>query len=67
MKIPKWRLEKVEVIRNGVIDTVFSGYELQKDGIQICKFGIDSLKELKEFFTKLELPTQSIVEVEGGK
>lgn len=59
MQIPKWRLEKVEVIRNGVLDREFSGYDLQKDGITICKFGIDSLGELKKFFEQLELPPAS--------
>jgi len=51
--IPKWQLEKVEVIRNGKLDEVYSGYELQKNGFTICKFGLESLKELKEFFTNL--------------
>ena len=53
--IPKWRLEKVEVIRNGKLDEVYSGYELQKNGFTICKFGLESLMELKEFFTNLTL------------
>ena len=50
--LPKWRLEKVEVIRNGIINQEFSGYELQKNGIIVCKFGLDSLKELKELGLK---------------
>ena len=54
-QIPKWRLQKVEVFRDGILDYIFSGYDLQKDGVTICKFGIDSLNELKEFFAKLEL------------
>ena len=53
--IPKWRLEKVEVIRNGELDNEFSGYELQKNGLQICKFGLDSLKEVKELFANLNI------------
>lgn len=54
--IPKWKIEKVEVVRNGIIDNIYSGYELQKDGIVICKFGLDSLTELKQFFKDLILP-----------
>ena len=54
-QIPKWQLEKVEVIRNGKLDNEFSGYDLQKNGIILCKFGLDSLKELKEFFSNLDL------------
>ena len=54
-QIPKWQLQKIEVIRNGVLDREFSGYDLQKDGIIICKFSIDSLGELKKFFEQLDL------------
>ena len=54
-EIQKWSLEKVEVIRNGKLDEEFSGYELQKNGITICKFSLESLMELKEFFTNLTL------------
>lgn len=51
--IPKWRLQKVEVIREGVIDQEFSGYELQKNGMVICKLSLDSLKEVREIFNQL--------------
>ena len=54
--IPKWRLEKVEIIRNGKVDQEYSGYELQKNGLIICKFTINSLQEVKEFFVNLTLP-----------
>jgi len=54
-EIQKWSLEKVEIIRNGKLDEEFSGYELQKNGFAICKFGLESLMELKEFFTNLTL------------
>lgn len=54
-QIPKWQLEKVEVIRNGKVDNEFSGYDLQKNGITICKFGLHSLIELKDFFSNLDL------------
>ena len=53
--IPKWQLEKIEVIRNGKIDEAYIVYELQKEGIKLCSFGPNSLKELKEFFAKLNL------------
>lgn len=54
--IPKWRLEKVEVVRNGKIDGEYSGYELQKNGVMLCKFKLESLVELKELFTNFVLP-----------
>jgi len=52
----KWKLEKVEVFHNGIISNEVSGYDLQKNGLTICKFGLDSLAELKEFFANLHLP-----------
>ena len=54
-KQTKWTLGKIEVFRDGVVDKEFSGYDLQKNGTVICKFGLDSLRELKDFFEKLDL------------
>ena len=50
-EIPKWRLQKVEVVREGIVDDEFSGYELQKNGLAVCKFSEESLREVKEFFS----------------
>ena len=53
--IPKWALRETTVTHYGVIDKDYSGYDLLKNGVPICKFGHDSLIELKEFFAKLEI------------
>ena len=53
--MPKWRLQKVEVVRDGIVDDEFSGYELQKNGSIVCKFSKESLREVKEFLKNLEL------------
>ncbi|MEK6881644.1 MAG: hypothetical protein AABY22_18640 [Nanoarchaeota archaeon] len=55
-EISKWRLVKVEVIRDGVLDVDYSGYELQKEGIALCKFSEESLKEVKEFLMNFLTP-----------
>ena len=53
-QIPKWQIEKVEVFRNGILDEEYSGYELQKNGLMINKFSLESLSELKQFFKQYE-------------
>jgi hypothetical protein len=54
-EIPKWFLKETTVSHDGVVDEAYSGYELQKEGITLCKFAKESLGELKEFFAKIEL------------
>jgi len=51
-----WRLQKVEVFRDGILDEQYSGYSLLKNDIEVCKFSMDSLNQVKEFFTNLEIP-----------
>jgi len=52
---PKWKLVECTVFRDGIEDADYSGFELQKHGITVCKFSKESLKELKEFFANFTI------------
>ena len=56
MQMPGWRIEKVKVIRDDILDEDCSGYELQENGNTICKLDLESLRKLKQFFEQLDLP-----------
>ena len=48
-EIPKWRIQKIEIFREGKLDEEYiSDYELQKNGTMICKLSLESLKEVKD-------------------
>lgn len=55
MKTIKWSLQKIDVYREGILDVEYSGYELQKDGLGLYKFSLESLKGIKELLNSSEI------------